>query len=222
MSLNGSVALVTGAGRGIGRAVALALADADAKVAVAARGREELERTADLVRARGGTAVTVVADLADPSVAAAVVERAAREPGPVGVLVNNAATVDPFGPSADLGPEAWDASVRLNVIMPVALANAVLPRMHTAGRGRIVNVSSGVVARPTTMIGGNVYVATKAALEAHALNLAAELEGTGIAVNVFRPGSVDTAMQAAIRRKGEGRLDGATHARSCTTMKRAG
>ncbi|MBZ6106513.1 MULTISPECIES: SDR family NAD(P)-dependent oxidoreductase [Streptomyces] len=212
MSLNGSVALVTGAGRGIGRAVALALAELGVKVAVVARGREELDRTVELVRARGGAAVAVVADLGDPSAAAGVVERAVGELGPVDVLVNNAATVEPLGPSAGLGPAAWDA-LRLNVLTPVALCNAVLPWMTAAGRGRIVNVSSGVVSRPASMIGGNVYVTTKAALEAHTLNLAAELDGTGVTVNVFRPGTVDTAMQAAIRRTGEGRLDDTTYAR---------
>ncbi|MGV9394153.1 SDR family NAD(P)-dependent oxidoreductase [Streptomyces olivaceus] len=213
MTLNGSVALVTGASRGIGRAVALALAELGVKVAVVARGREELARTVELARARGGTATALVADLGDPSSAAGIVERAAAELGPVDVLVNNAATVEPLGPSAGLGTAAWEDALRLNVITPVALCNAVLPQMTAVGRGRIVNVSSGVVARPASMIGGNVYVATKAALEAHTLNLAAELDGTGVTVNVFRPGTVDTAMQAGIRRTGGGRLDATTYAR---------
>ncbi|NEW72978.1 SDR family NAD(P)-dependent oxidoreductase [Streptomyces rhizosphaericus] len=126
-----------------------------------------------------GSVALVTGDLGDPSAAAGVDERAAGELGPVDVLVNNAATVEPLGPSGGLGPAAWDASFRLNVITPVALCNAVPPRMTAAGQGRIVNVSSGVVARPASMIGGNVYVATKAALEARSLNLAAELDGYG-------------------------------------------
>jgi 3-oxoacyl-[acyl-carrier protein] reductase len=65
--------------------------------------------------------------------------------------------------------------------------------------GRIVNVSSGVAANPAAMIRANAYVTSKAAVEAHSLNLAAELAGSGVTVNVFRPGVVDTAMQAYIR-----------------------
>ncbi|MGW5697354.1 SDR family NAD(P)-dependent oxidoreductase, partial [Streptomyces asiaticus] len=104
-----------------------------------------------------GSVALVTGDLGDPSAAAGVDERAAGELGPVDVLVNNAATVEPLGPSGGLVPAARDASFRLNVITPVALCNAVLPRMTAAGQGRIVNVSSGVVARPASMIGGNVY-----------------------------------------------------------------
>jgi NAD(P)-dependent dehydrogenase (short-subunit alcohol dehydrogenase family) len=75
----------------------------------------------------------------------------------------------------------------------------VLSGMIERAWGRIVNVSSGVAANPNAMIGANAYTATKAALEAHTLNLAAELHGTGVTANVFRPGIVDTAMQGWIR-----------------------
>ena len=60
--------------------------------------------------------------------------------------------------------------------------------MLARGFGRIVNVSSGIAARPEAMIGGNAYAASKAALEAHTLNLAAEMAGSGVTVNVYRPG----------------------------------
>ncbi|HEY0937880.1 MAG TPA: SDR family oxidoreductase [Trebonia sp.] len=73
------------------------------------------------------------------------------------------------------------------------------PGMLDAGWGRVVNISSAIVAHPAAMIRGNAYAATKAALEAHTVNLAAELAGTGVTVNVYRPGGVDTAMQAWIR-----------------------
>jgi NAD(P)-dependent dehydrogenase (short-subunit alcohol dehydrogenase family) len=71
--------------------------------------------------------------------------------------------------------------------------------MIERGWGRIANVSSGIAAHPTAMIGMNAYAASKSALEAHTYNLAAELAGTGVTANVYRPGSVDTAMQGWIR-----------------------
>jgi NAD(P)-dependent dehydrogenase (short-subunit alcohol dehydrogenase family) len=71
--------------------------------------------------------------------------------------------------------------------------------MLEQGWGRIVNVSSGIAAHPGAMVGMNAYATTKAALEAQTLNLAAELAGSGVTVNVYRPGSVDTAMQEWIR-----------------------
>ena len=94
------------------------------------------------------------------------------------------------------------------MIAPAALTAAVLPGMLDAGWGRVVNVSSGIVAFPAGMVRGNAYAATKAALEAHTVNLAAELAGTGVTVNAYRPGGVDTAMQAWIRSQDPERIGG--------------
>jgi NAD(P)-dependent dehydrogenase (short-subunit alcohol dehydrogenase family) len=82
-----------------------------------------------------------------------------------------------------------------------------------AGWGRVVNVSSGIAANPADMVRGNAYAATKAALEAHTVNLAAELRGTGVTVNAYRPGGVDTAMQAWIRRQDPERIGSGLHER---------
>ena len=85
--------------------------------------------------------------------------------------------------------------------------------MIEAGWGRIINVSSSIVANPGYMVGGNAYAATKAALEAHTRNLATELHGTGITVNVYRPGGVDTAMQGWIRAQAPERIGAGLHER---------
>jgi NAD(P)-dependent dehydrogenase (short-subunit alcohol dehydrogenase family) len=85
--------------------------------------------------------------------------------------------------------------------------------MLDAGWGRIVNISSGIAAHPEGMIRGNAYATTKAALEAHTRNLAAELAGTGVTANVYRPGGVDTAMQAWIRDQDPARVGTAMHDR---------
>ena len=213
MSLNDKIALVTGAGRGIGRAMALSLADMGVAQVLVARTKDQLSETAKLVQERGCAAVAVVADLGDPASISGVVEQAVSELGPVDILINNAAALDPLGPSAGMDPAAWAASFGINVFAPAALSFALLPHMIQAGWGRIVNVSSAIVGHPGAMVGGNAYAATKGALEAHTLNLAVELAGTGVTANVYRPGSVDTAMQAQVRATGEGRVSEATHVR---------
>lgn len=192
-------ALVTGAGRGIGREVALGLARLGAEVAVLARSRDEVEETAGLIVDAGGKALAVPADVADPEAREAALHSVRMAFGDIGVLVNNAAVVSPLGPSTRISVAEWNAAIGINVTAVAALTFAVLPDMLGQGWGRVVNVSSGVVDRPGSMIGGNAYVTTKAALEAHSVNLAAELAGTGVTVNVYRPGSVDTAMQEWIR-----------------------
>jgi NAD(P)-dependent dehydrogenase (short-subunit alcohol dehydrogenase family) len=130
----------------------------------------------------------------------------------VSILVNNAAVVWPLGPSLDVHPDEWAAAIAVNLIAVAGLTFALLPGMLGQDWGRVVNVSSGIAAHPDSMIGANAYAAGKAALGAHTVNLAAELPGTGVTVDAFRPGPVDTVMQAWIRSQ-----DPAGSARRCTT-----
>lgn len=113
--------------------------------------------------------------------------------------MNNAATVAPVGPSTGLAPAGVLDAFRLNVLAPLAWVGRLLPGQAERGRGPVVNVSSGIVAHPAGMIGGSTYAATKAALEAQTLSLAAEYAGTGVTIYIHRPGGVDTAMQEWIR-----------------------
>ena len=213
--LAGRTALVTGGGRGIGRAIAIGLAQAGADVLVTARSAEELAETVAAIEAAGpgaGQARAVTADIADDRQRQDVVD-AGLASGRIDVLVNNAATVEPLGASAGIRAADLRHAFDLNVIAPAALAAAVVPGMLGAGWGRIVNISSGIAANPAAMIGGNAYAATKAALEAQTRNLAAELSGSGVTVNVYRPGGVDTAMQAWIRSQDPARIGAALHDR---------
>lgn len=198
-SLDGRTALVTGAGRGIGRAIALELARGGVSVALVARSRPELAETGERIRELGGTALAVPADLDDPAGPDDLLHRVRDGLGPVDVLVNNAGTVSPLGPSVTVDPGEWAAAIGLNLTAAVTLTFALLPAMLERGWGRVVNVSSGVATHPEAMIGANAYVTGKAALEAHTVNLAVELAGSGVTVNAYRPGRVDTAMQAYIR-----------------------
>lgn len=200
-TLDGRVALVTGGGRGIGRAIALGLADAGARVAVLARSANELEETVSLTGERDTPAFAVPADVNVASQVHAALEAISGHWGPVEILVNNAAVVWPLGPSAELDLVVWEAALAINVTAVARLTFAVLPSMLERGWGRIANVSSSIAASPAAMLRANAYATSKAALEAHSLNLAAELDGSGVTVNVFRPGGVDTAMQAWIRKQ---------------------
>ena len=215
IDLGGKTALITGSGRGIGRAVALRLAGAGADVILLARTAAQLDETRTLLLAQGvpaGRIRVVPADLADEEGRGRAAE-AVLAGGRVDILVNNAATVEPLGPTAGVAAADWRLAFEINVVAPAALTTAVLPGMLGAGWGRVVNISSGVAGNPAGMIRGNAYVTTKAALEAHTVNLAAELRGTGVTVNAYRPGGVDTAMQAWIRQQDPERVGAGLHER---------
>ena len=206
----GKTALVTGAGRGIGRAVALGLGGAGARVVLLARTTAQLDKTRALLREQcvpDGRISVVPADLADEQDRGRAAEAVLAE-GRVDILVNNAATVEPLGPTIGIAAGELRLAFEVNVVAPAALTAAILPGMLDAGWGRVVNVSSGIVSNPAGMVRGNAYATTKAALEAHTVNLAAELAGTGVTVNVYRPGGVDTAMQAWIRSQDPERIGG--------------
>jgi NAD(P)-dependent dehydrogenase (short-subunit alcohol dehydrogenase family) len=209
----GKRALITGAGRGIGRALASGLAEAGADLVLLARSTHQLEdvRAALAERGVGEERVHVVpadlGDVADRERAIAEIHKLGR----IDVLVNNAATVEPLGPTTEVPDALLRHAYEVNVFAVYALTRALLPAMVEAGWGRIANVSSGVVGRPQSMVRANAYAATKAALEAHTVSLAAELSGTGVTANVYRPGLVDTAMQTHIREQDRDRIGDAMH-----------
>jgi 3-oxoacyl-[acyl-carrier protein] reductase len=199
LDLTGKNSLVTGGGRGIGRAIALELAAAGSAVALIARSTDELHAVAAEIRAAGGTAVVLPADLADPLQVSETAKRAADELGPIDILINNAAVIWPAGPSTEIDPAQWAAAIGVNLTAVATLSFALLPSMIERGWGRVINISSGVAARPELMLSANAYATSKVALEAHTVNLAAEFAGSGVTINAYRPGGVDTAMQDWIR-----------------------
>lgn len=198
--LAGRTALITGAGRGIGAAIATGLARAGADVVLIARTAGQLEETSDGIRSAvpGANVRAMPVDLTDAQ-QRAVALHGLLSAKRIDILINNAATVEPLGATAQITSDAVRAAFEINVVVPFALTAAIVPQMVDAGWGRVVNVSSSVAGHQTSMIGANAYTSTKAALEAHSRNLAAELDGTGVTVNAYRPGGVDTDMQGWIR-----------------------
>jgi 3-oxoacyl-[acyl-carrier protein] reductase len=212
-SIEGRTALVTGAGRGIGRATAIEFATVGVDVAILARSRDQLEETAARVRERGRTALVLKTDLSDPGQVSRSLRQIQNRLGVVDIAVNNASVVWPLGPSVQIDPGEWATAIGINMTAVAVLTFALLPAMLAQRWGRIVNVSSGVVADPGAMIGVNAYVTGKGALEAFTLNLAAELAGSGVTVNAFRPGMVDTATQASLRSQDPAKIGTALHDR---------
>lgn len=104
--------------------------------------------------------------------------------------MNNAAVVWPLGPTDALNPNAIQAALTINVAAAILLSGQVSPGMRDQRWGRIVNVSSEIAVRPASMVGMTAYAAGTAGLEAHTLNLARELEGSGVTVNAYPPGAV--------------------------------
>ena len=202
--LRGRVALVTGASRGIGEAIAVRLAMEGAKVVVSARTAEDgesrlpgtLGATVARIRAGGGQAAFVKADLAQASERERLIEEAEAAFGGIDILINNAA-ITYFAPVADFSEKRFKLMMEVQVYAPFHLSQMVLPGMRARKSGWIVNISSPAGLNPQPPYtrrghGGTVYGMCKAALERFTTGLASEVFDDGIAVNVVSPGLVDT------------------------------
>ena len=187
-SLNGKVALVTGAGSGIGRAIALALADAGAAVGCADIDAAAAKATSDA--AAGGRAHPLGCDVSREDDAVATVTATVAAFGALHVLVNAAAATDPNGSVLDLTRADWDRVFAVNVTGAFLMSKAALPAMITAGGGSIIHIASQL-----GRVGGEkraVYCATKGALIQLAKAMAIDHAAQNIRVNTLSPGAVAT------------------------------
>lgn len=178
MSLEGRVALITGAGRGIGRTIAQVLADRGMSVAVNDASPATL---ADAAFA----ALAIPADVTAKAQVQAMLDRVERELGPLWLLVNNAGVYH-SAPTAELAEEAWDQDFAVDAKGVFLCAQAAIQRMIPRRGGRIINVASiaGLIVR-TRQIG---YCAAKAATIHFSRRLAVEMAEYGITVNCVCPG----------------------------------
>lgn len=191
-TMDGTVAVITGASSGIGRATALELARRGATVALAARREEALERLVRECEDAGGHALAIPVDVTDADAVDALARRAAEAFGRIDVWVNNAA-VTAFGRVEDIPADAFRRVIETNLFGYVHGARAVLPWFREQGGGVLINVSSvvGRLGQPYT----GAYTISKFAIIGLSDVLRQELrDEPGIAVVSILPGSIDTPL----------------------------
>jgi 3-oxoacyl-[acyl-carrier protein] reductase len=188
--LESRVALVTGAARNIGREIALALARGGASVVVHTKSsRSDAEATAEAVRAAGGAAAVVLADLADPAGCRALVDEAVAAYGRLDILVNNAATRGDRG-IPEITLEDWRSVMSSILDGTFFLTQAAIPHLKASDAGAVINI--GGVAGETGVSGRAHVSAAKAGVMGLTRAMAAELAADGITVNCVSPGRVET------------------------------
>jgi NAD(P)-dependent dehydrogenase (short-subunit alcohol dehydrogenase family) len=191
------IALVTGGNRGIGRAIALQLAKLDVHVIVAAR---DAEAGAEVVREicdAGGSAESIVLDVADEVQCLAARDHVSAAHGRLDILVNNAGVaLDKWIPGLELDLDLFRETMEVNLYAPLRLCQLFIPMMQSRRHGRVVNLSSELASLSTMEMGYTVaYRGAKAALNAVTKMVSLELkEYPDILVNAAAPGWVKTEL----------------------------
>jgi NAD(P)-dependent dehydrogenase (short-subunit alcohol dehydrogenase family) len=199
-TLDGKLALITGAGQGMGRAIAVEMARRGAAgVAVADRNQDTIAETADLVAAAGGDAIPIVCDLRDRDLIAAMVDATAGRFGGLDVLVNNAGMIETSLTSAsaidELPEEVWDAVYEVNLKAVWLTTKFAAPHLRRSARGPSI-VNSASVSGLVGFARAPIYCASKAGViqltRATAIDLAPHVR-----CNCFCPGVIETPMARA-------------------------
>ncbi len=198
MRLDGKNAIVTGAASGIGLATAETLAEAGAHVVIADIARDKGEAAAAAIQKRGHKTEYLHLDITDDASITAFVEAVQGKIGAVDIIVNGAGwgQVKPFW---EMPLEVWGKIVTLNLVGPMKLVKALLPKMMERTSGKIVNVSSD--AGRVGSSGETVYAGAKGGLIAFTKSLAREVARYNINVNCVCPGPTETPLLFAVPEK---------------------
>lgn len=200
MELIGKVALVTGAGSGIGKASAESFAAEGAIVGLLGRTEDELQAVAEGIRAAGGVAHVLVADVSDEGAMRAAVERLVDTAGRLDVVFANAGINGTWAPIDDLTPEEWDKTIAVNLRGTYLTLHTTVPHLKKGG-GSIIVTASINGTRTFSNPGTVAYAATKAAQVAMTQVLALELAKHRIRVNVVCPGAIGTAISENTKKR---------------------
>jgi gluconate 5-dehydrogenase len=194
-SLEGQVAVVTGASRGLGFEMAKAIAESGARVIMTARGKDQLDESAAKLKAEGHNVGVRAFDLADGKACVETIREIGATEGRLDILVNNAG-INAWEPVAQATTATWDRVMGTNMRAPYLLCREAARIMAPRGYGRIVNVGSAlaVVGRENV----TAYVASKHGLAGMTRAMAAELGSKGITVNMMAPGYFLTEINTTI------------------------
>ncbi len=195
MSLNGKIALVTGAAQGIGRDIALALATDGADVAICDVNLEAAQKTAADIEALGRKSLALKANVAASADVIAMVDQVVEKFGRIDILVNNAG-ITRDGLILRMKDEDWDLVLSINLKGAFLCAKAALKHMAKQRGGTIINIASIVGAMGNA--GQANYVASKAGLIGLTKTIAREYANRGITANAVAPGFIETAMTQAL------------------------
>jgi NAD(P)-dependent dehydrogenase (short-subunit alcohol dehydrogenase family) len=188
-SLEGKVAIVTGAGRGIGKAIALSLADVGADVVAAARTASDIETTASEITAKGRRALAMPTDVRLSDQVNKLIEKTAAQFGKIDILVNNAGGSFSV-PTLELSEGGWDAIIRENLKSIFLCSQAAAKAMIEQKKGSIINISS--VAGFIPYSSNAAYGAAKAGVINFTMTMALDLAPYNIRVNSIAPGYIAT------------------------------
>ena len=200
--LEGSIAVVTGAGRGIGREIALAFAKEGADLVLAARTEQTLNETRTLIEELGRGCLVVPTDISQPDSVRDLTDRTLEHFGHVDTLVNNSGIGGVSAPLWEIEPQDWQETFDVNVTGTYLCCRAFLPSMIDRRSGSIVIIGSMTGKRP--LWGRSPYAASKMALVGMARTLALETGPYGVRVNTISPGAVEGAHRVCFSAAGGG------------------
>ena len=203
-SLDNKVALITGGGRGIGEGIARAFVDAGAAVALVSRTKDQVEGVAANIKASGGRAVAMPADITDLGVLSGLIERTVNEYGGLDTVVNCAGGGDMWRAFLENTVDELESAFRFNVTVPFELVRLAVPHLLQRPGASVINIVSGAINLQAR--GHLSYDASKGGLFYATRSMAASL-GPRIRVNGIMPGIIETEAMKAVVSKLEGVVD---------------